>query len=131
MKLPNGVWKPARRRQSNTALQKHPTLIELRRGKTFNLRADTGFAAYRYVDLTGTFSLQVPDLNFFQVLRQTIDGRREVYSNLEIGEQRKDLFELPSGESVIRRTKPGGIVAESPDEVSSRHAEDMLKRPLK
>jgi hypothetical protein len=76
-------------------------------------------------------SLQVPELNFFQVLRQTLDGRREVYSNLEIGAQRQELFELPSGEPVVRTTKPGGIVAEAPEEVSSHHAEAMLKRRLK
>jgi hypothetical protein len=44
----------------------------------------------------GVTTLKVPDLNLFDVARQRIDGRREVYTNIEVGEPDAVLFRPPS-----------------------------------
>jgi hypothetical protein len=126
MKLPPQGWKPAARRAKTSGLQKHPLFVEIRRGKTYNLRAETGLSAYRYVNTSGTLSLQIPDLNFFEVLKQNLDGRREMYSNLEIADQPEEVFQPPTGATIATTSKLGGVVLQ-PNEDIPQHMEHMIR----
>lgn len=114
MKLPAAGWKPVQRLDTVTGLEKHPTFVEVRRGQPYNLEAASGFTAYRYSNLAGSFSLQVPDLNFFEILKQSPEGRREVYSNIEVAPQPEEFFRPPDGAAVTATDILGGIVAQSP-----------------
>jgi hypothetical protein len=106
--------------------RQHPLYVEVRRGKPYNLRADEGFSAYRYVNNSGTLSLQVPDLNFFIVVKQSLEGRREVYSSVEVGEQPERLFQPPGDAAVKATDKLGGIVTSSKEDIPL-HLEHQIR----
>jgi len=110
MKLPTGGWRPLKRHTLMRNLSKYPYKLAIRQGDTYALEATEGFEAYNYVDSSGTMSLQVPDLNFFQVLKQTVGGRREVYSDIALGDHPPELFEPPSGVVLRQLAEPSGIV---------------------
>lgn len=126
MALPPEGWKPIRRRSGTYGLEKHPTAVEVRAGKAYDLRADAGLAAYRYVNLSGTLSLEVPELNFFSILKHTLEGRREAYSNLELGEQSEELFRAPAGVPLEYSEQTGNIVS-LPVEKSKDHIREFAK----
>ena len=85
-----------------------------------------GLVAYRYVNIGGTLALQVPELNFFDVLKQSLEGRREVYSNLDLVAQPEDLFVPPPGASVTSTDVLGGIVSETTG-TAAEHIEHSLR----
>jgi hypothetical protein len=118
MKLPKDGWKPMARRENLRGLLKHSQFVEVRRGKPFNLHADAGLTAYLYTNLSGTLTLEIPELNFFPVIKESLDGRREAYANIEIGEQNEDLFAPPPGVTVATTDKLGGIHVQSPGEAA-------------
>jgi hypothetical protein len=88
----------------------YPHKLAIRNTQDGSLTATEGFNAYQYVDSTGSASLLVPDLNFFAVVRQNLStGRRETYTNIEIGAQPQSLFQPPPGEPVTEIATPRGI----------------------
>jgi hypothetical protein len=127
MKLPSDGWRPIQRRAATVGLHRYPLFVEVRRGKQYNLRAESGLTAYQYVNPTATLSLQVPEMNFFDVLKQSVEGRREAYSNVEFLELSEELFRPPEGVNVLTTTKIGGIVSESPTSVQE-HLEHGVQR---
>jgi hypothetical protein len=70
--------------------------LALRQGESGSITATAGFSAYRWLVGDSSVYLLVPELNLFPVVRQRLDGRREVYSNIHIGDAPTDLFRLPS-----------------------------------
>jgi hypothetical protein len=82
------------------------------------------------VNASGTLSLQVPELNFFDVLKQTLEGRRETYTNIAIAPQDELMFQPPAGAEVVATSRLGGIVAQ-PLEDSAEHLRHMSSEPAK
>jgi hypothetical protein len=76
MKLPPNGWRPIERAINASGYQRRPLFAEIRKGKPYNLRASEGFTAYTVVNNSGTFSLQIPELNFFDVVKHSLEGRR-------------------------------------------------------
>jgi hypothetical protein len=92
-------------------LTPYPKKLEIRDGKEYSLTAETGFSAYQEMTSNGGLLLLVPELNFFPVVRDRIDGRRETYSDLVLSEPNADLFVPPPGvavESVAPRAASQG-----------------------
>jgi hypothetical protein len=52
----------------------------------------------------------VPELNFFAVLRQSLNGRREIYQNIRIHEPSPELFGPPADARVFISDKPSGLI---------------------
>ena len=126
MKLPEGGWRPMPRRANTLGLLRRPLFVEIRSGRTYDLRAKSGFTAYTQVNLSGTFSLQIPELNFFEVVKETLEGRREVYSNVALGDQPEEIFELPSGGRIRTTTMLGGTVAGPADDSIAEHMNKII-----
>jgi hypothetical protein len=61
-----------------------------------SLNSAQGFEAYQVVTNDGTIMLVARALNFFHLARQSVTGRREVYSNVGLEEPRADLFLPPA-----------------------------------
>jgi hypothetical protein len=99
-----GVFKPTQ--WFRDQLQPYPLRLALRLGDNGSVRADDGFAAYRLVFDDCSAFLLVPELNLFAAVRQRIDGRREVYSNIELVEPDPQLFGPPPGVSVQQTEDP-------------------------
>ena len=68
-----------------------------------------GRDVYRY-ERKDHIALLAPDLNFFAVVRDTKDRDREEYHNIQLGEQPLELFSPPVGATVVKSSRPGGIV---------------------
>ena len=114
MVLRPGGHRPALMRQSTVGLTKYGFKAALRKGEDGNLRATSGLEAYHYTTPSGNVWLMIPELNFFPALMMTVEGRRELYRNIEFTPQPDDLFEPPPGSSIKQLTTPGGIVGEKP-----------------
>lgn len=131
MKLPSDGWRPIQRPIGAAGYQKRALFAEIRKGRPYSLRASEGFAAYTLVNGSGTFSLQIPELNFFDVLTHSLEGRREAYSNLVLENQPQNLFEPPQGIAVLSTDKVGGIVSESAHGAMSDHAKEIMQTPIR
>lgn len=89
----------------------HPYRLALKKGQSGALDATEGFTAYSFRQGSGGVTLKVPELNFFEVVRQRPDGRYEIYSEIELVEPDWQLFELPLDAIVTdeqMRTPPVG-----------------------
>jgi hypothetical protein len=115
--IPTG-HRPPIMRKSVTGLMPYRYKIALGEGEDKSLRGTSGFEAYHYLTPSGNVWLMVPSLNFFSVLQQTLEGRRELYSNIRIVPQAPELFEPPAGAVVNAKEVPAGIVSEPPDAVA-------------
>jgi hypothetical protein len=97
-----GKSRPRRFRQNLPNWTLLPTRLAIRKGESGSLEASEGLSAYR-VDNGETISLMVPDLNFFPVVTQRLDGNHQTFTNLEIMEPPEELFRLPEGEIAEHR----------------------------
>jgi hypothetical protein len=101
-----GLSKPARWRAGTPGLTKLAQRIALvgdasaTSGSDLKLVAEGGYEAYRWA--TGSLDcILIPSLNFFPVVRNSLlSGRREVYSNIAIGEPPREIFGPPLGVTV-------------------------------
>jgi hypothetical protein len=84
----------------------HPYRLALRKGQDGTLNAHEGFTAYSVRHESGGTSMKVPDLNFFDAVRQRPDGRYEIYSEIERTEPDAQLFEPPAGAIVTESEVP-------------------------
>jgi hypothetical protein len=109
-------------RAATVGLSPYRQKLALRAGENGSVHAVAGLDAYQYVNPSGNMSLLVPELNFFAVVRQNLDGRREVYSEIEVGPQPDELFGPPVGANVHYMDIPGGIVIHSADSAFHRLA---------
>lgn len=73
----------------------HPYRLALRKGQSGALDSAEGFMAYSFRQGSGGVTMKVPDLNFFEVVRQRPDGRYEIYFDIELVEPDWQLFEPP------------------------------------
>lgn len=116
MKLPTGGYRPAKMRVATVGLSQFPFKLALQKGQNGSLRSNSaGLDAYHYVTPSGNVWLMVPSLNFFPVLQETLEGRRELYSNIVVGGQPAELFEPPPGAVITVNTRPAGIVEQPVD----------------
>lgn len=120
MELPTWGWKPLRYHDQVFGLRPYRHRVALKKGQSGSLWAVEGFDAFMYTTGAGGLRIMIPELNFFPAVRQSLYGRRETYSNIEIGPQPSELFELPPGAHVTAIDLPGGIVrshriAQSPE----------------
>jgi hypothetical protein len=100
LKLPVGGWRPAAYRAEMKGLSKHSERV-------------SGYETYRYISNSGDISLLASELNCFPVMRQSLrTGRREVYSNIVLGEPVLDSMVPPPNVQVRKLDKPAGIVYE-------------------
>jgi hypothetical protein len=107
-------WQPLKWRKDLPGLAPYPFKLAVHAGQDNSLRSDTGFTAYTFVDSRGNTRLVVPDLNWFAVVRQNLEtGRREVYTNVTMGEPDPGLFEPDPGSSVKRLNVKRGIVRQT------------------
>jgi hypothetical protein len=113
MELPQSGWRPLRVRAGSSGLSLYRYKLALRVGEDQSLASTTtGFTAYQFVNNSGNLWLMVPELNFYPVVKQwVLTGRRELVSNIEIGEQDPNLFFPPPGVEVQVTTIPRGITA--------------------
>jgi hypothetical protein len=86
---------------TRTGLQPYPNKLALRPGQNNSVTSNSGFEAYRSVTRNGTLALMVPELNFFPVLRQRLDGRRELYASILLQEPDPALFLPPPGPTIV------------------------------
>jgi hypothetical protein len=77
--------------------------LSLRHGGSGSVVATDGFSAYEWDYGQASFQLLIPELNMFAAVRQRVDGRREVYSNIEIVDPDPALFAPPPGAPVSDR----------------------------
>jgi len=63
-----------------------------------------GFDAYEWQ--SGTWSVVLPELNFFQVKIKTSTGRTEGYTNIAVGEPSPDLFVPQPGATITQVAPP-------------------------
>ena len=77
-----------------------PKKVSIRAGEPYSLESDSGFLAYSYAQGDGGSMVLVPDLNFFAVVQQRADGRREVYRDIVLGAPPAALFHPPSDAAV-------------------------------
>jgi hypothetical protein len=56
-----------------------------------------GFEVLRSTDPQGTVVLQAPALNGETLVSQRVDGSRQVFSDIKLGEQPETLFRPPAG----------------------------------
>jgi hypothetical protein len=78
----------------------HPFRLAIRKGESGATNADVGFTAYSRTQLSGMTSLIVPELNFFEVVRQRPDGWHQAFREIEQREPDGDLF-LPPPDAVV------------------------------
>jgi hypothetical protein len=119
MRLPPNGWRPQKRHTQMRSLGKYIHWVTIRQGETYSLESTHGYEAYQDIDNSGTVSLQVPELNFFTVLKQTLGGRREIYSEVVLGHQDATLFEPPSGGRALTRLSQAALSLASR---ASRHS---------
>ena len=127
MKLPPNGWRPTKRLKSDRYAL-HPYKLSMRAGQVPSIFASSGFEAYQLKSPSGDMAFEVPDLNFFHLVRQSATGRREEYSNVTMREQSAMLFVPPTDAQINVTTEPDGIVsgrADEPEPDLPRH----LRRP--
>ena len=97
---------PARWREGTVGLTKLPQRVSLSpgadttSGSDLRLLSEGGYETYRW-SVGSVDCLLVPKLNFFPVVRNSLlSGRREVYSNIVVGEQPPGLFSPPPGATI-------------------------------
>jgi hypothetical protein len=115
LQTPTRGWRPLRRLSGTEGLTRYPYKVALGAGMDGSLQASDGFDAYQYIGPSrASMALQLPALNFYDVVRQSfVSGRREVLSNIVIGEPDGTLFEPPPGAPLVRAEAPAGIVRRS------------------
>jgi hypothetical protein len=81
-------------------LARYPRKVSILKGQPYSLSSDTGFSAYQLMQSNGGLLLLVPELNFFPIVRERLDGRREVYTDVSLLEPDVSLFLPPPGATV-------------------------------
>jgi hypothetical protein len=79
----------------------HPYKLAILKGQSGAVNASEGFSAYSVRTESGIVTLKVPELNFFDAVRQRPDGRYEIYSDIELIQPDWRVFEPPVG-AVLR-----------------------------
>jgi hypothetical protein len=115
MDIAPGEWRPRKFRAGAPFLSVYRYKLRLGRGEgdvpiDGALTASSGLDAYQMLNGSGTVMLLVPSLNFFPVVRQTLAGRREVYSEISQTEPDPSLFKPPLGVIVTQLSESRGIV---------------------
>jgi hypothetical protein len=103
MDLPSSGWRPPLRRTLNGRTTMVSDQIE-------------SFSLVKTTDRRGVIMYEAPQLNFFP-LRVTTPCRNPLttgcgtwLSHISVGEQPTEYFKPPTGEQVVPRSEPGGIV---------------------
>jgi hypothetical protein len=87
-------------------LSQYPYKLALLKGQDGSLTALEGLDAWIYTNYAGTMRLVVPALNFHAVVNSPVQGMREVYSNIVIGNVDPALFEAPPNRRVQWTGRP-------------------------
>jgi hypothetical protein len=106
------MYQPAKWRANMVGLAGYGHTLALKQGQDGNIRStdSNGFTAISYTTPSGHVRLMVADLNYFPVVRQSMGGRLEVYSNIVIGEPDSNLFVPPAGVPIRQTGTVKGIV---------------------
>jgi hypothetical protein len=96
MVLPPNGYRPLRH-HANPNLIKEDALLE-------------GRVVYRSHSPDGEITKLAPALNFFVLVRDSANGKREEYSNVRVELPNPNLFEPPVDAVVIHQDEPGGII---------------------
>lgn len=80
-------------RVSTSRLTPHPAKIE-------------GLNVHEYIGPKGARSLLAPELNFFSLVEEQNDGSQLVFSNIQLREPSRSVFELPPGVVAEERVAP-------------------------
>lgn len=103
-----GELTEAPRFRKNPTWTLHPARLAVRVGESGALDAPVGLQAYRAVDIWGTVTFKVPELNLFSVISMRPDGRYEHYTNVDVGrEPDPQLFAPAAGDLVVPGDPPG------------------------
>jgi len=100
----------------STFLPQRPDIVEypyrlaIKLGESGSLTALAGFRAYQTNGPDGTMRLTVPELNLFDVVINSGNGRSERYSNVSLTVPDPTLFRPPPGVAILRRPPPTSIV---------------------
>lgn len=112
--MTKGVFAPLPFHTGMKNLVLHPHRVSVGAGELYSLNSTTGYAAYQYATGNGGSLLLVPELNFFPVVQQRADGRREVYKDIIVGEPDEALFAPPAGATVVARVGREPSTAQKP-----------------
>lgn len=93
-------FEPLRFHAGMPLLAPYPKKINIIKGEPYSLSSESGFSAYQLMSSNGGMLLLVPELNFFPVVQERLDGRREVYTDVSLGEPDGALFLPPPGATV-------------------------------
>ena len=83
--------------------------------------ATEGFEVFEYHDVGGNTHLQAPSLNMFDLVNQSITGRREEIYDVILREPPADLFVPPPGVNVTRIEAKRGMILEPRVSHEARH----------
>lgn len=107
----------------------YPFRLSFMRGQEPSFFADEGFSVYRVVNLGGDVRLETPALNWFALVRQSVTGRREEYTNVRIADQPPELFVPPPGVAVAITNELGGIISVRTGEPEPPELKRLHDRP--
>ena len=107
-----GALKPPHRWADQAGLRRYPFRVSASPGDKPNVFADQGFEVFEYHDVGGNTHLQAPALNMFDLVNQSITGRREEVYDVVLREPMAEMFLPPPGVTVTPLTIKRGIVLE-------------------
>lgn len=126
-----GGFRPVLRRADQLGLRKHPFRVSVRPGDKPNVFATEGFEVFEYHDVGGNTHLQAPVLNMFDLVNQSITGRREEVYDVILREPMAEMFMPPPGVNVTRVATKRGIVLEPRGGHEARHQESPARPAMK
>lgn len=120
-----GGYRPMLRFANQLGLRKHPFRLSVRPGEVPNVFAADGFEVYEYHDIGGNTHLQAPELNMFDLVNQSITGRREEVYDVVLREPPAEVFLPPPGVPVEPLTTKRGMVLESRQAHEAAHKREL------
>lgn len=110
MQVPEwGGRRPPLRFADQPNLRRHGYKLSFQRGQEPNVFSEIGFEVYQYLDGGGNLHLQAPALNMFDLVNQSITGKRQEVYDVVLREPDAKLFLPPPAAAVIHESKPRGM----------------------
>jgi hypothetical protein len=110
MQVPEwGGRRPPLRFADQPNLRPHRHKLSFLAGQEPNVFADTGLDAFEYFDAGGNVHLQAPALNMFDLVNQSLTGRREEVYDITLKEPDPALFVPPQSAIVASLSEARGM----------------------